>query len=353
MMAYERRRSSSRARDHLDKAALGLAFLIGVVGILALKLSDLSPFWVAGWAAAVLVAYVAAAWVVGQLVIEPEAIGDNAYYLGFLFTLTSLSVTLYQLVESADQTGALREIVSGFGIALSSTIVGIFLRVLLMQVRPDIVARDREARIELQQAARDFRAELFMSIATIKEFTTQAHQLAAEQGSKIGVLTDGLVEAQRARVENETKLHAELLKKAVENAADQIAGSLAASIKGSGKAAQAEVAIALGELSNAVTEFAKLQREALAAQQARDAAATRESSAALARVGLLVEEIETLAGRMGSALGSISEELSEGTAALIEARRTLAEAAGPSDTDPPPQAPVRSRFFAGARGLRG
>ncbi len=75
-----------------------------------------------------------------------EVIGDNSYYLGFLFTLTSLAVTLYFVVDVAaeDRAFAHPEVISGFGVALVSTLVGVFIRVLMMQFRLDLVARERE-----------------------------------------------------------------------------------------------------------------------------------------------------------------------------------------------------------------
>ena len=47
--------------------------------------------------------------------------GDNLYYMGFLFTLTSLAVSLYQFSAA----GSAEQIVQNFGIAIASTIAGI------------------------------------------------------------------------------------------------------------------------------------------------------------------------------------------------------------------------------------
>ena len=65
----------------------------------------------------------------------PEEEGDNVYYLGLLFTLISLMFTLVELfgadtyaVRNAEKIRALLE---NFGIALTSTVVGIAGRVLV------------------------------------------------------------------------------------------------------------------------------------------------------------------------------------------------------------------------------
>lgn len=70
-----------------------------------------------------------------------DQLGDNCYYLGFLFTLTALSIALYDFrsaeVRSAED--GIHAIIANFGVALASTIVGIALRVLLSQMREDPV----------------------------------------------------------------------------------------------------------------------------------------------------------------------------------------------------------------------
>ena len=149
------------------------------------KALGFGPFVAVAWTVGAMAFYVAAVTLLGRLRIEPEAIGDNCYYLGFLLTLSSLAATLYQLAGSEEQAELMRSIIGGFGIALISTILGILLRVIFIQLRPDIVARDRETRIELQRAARELRLELAASVAAMKAFSTEAIQLAAEQGARI------------------------------------------------------------------------------------------------------------------------------------------------------------------------
>ena len=61
--------------------------------------------------------------------------GDNLYYMGFLFTLTSLAVSLYQF----STVGSAEQIVQNFGIAIASTIAGITLRIMFNQMRRDPV----------------------------------------------------------------------------------------------------------------------------------------------------------------------------------------------------------------------
>ena len=99
--------------------------------------------------------------------------GDNLYYMGFLFTLTSLAVSLYQF--KAD--GSADQIVSNFGIAIASTIAGITLRILFNQMRRDPIEVEATARLELADASRKVKRELestVLEFGYFRRMTTQS-----------------------------------------------------------------------------------------------------------------------------------------------------------------------------------
>lgn len=198
-MATIPKRSSGRMRRNylkmhdvgpmevLDRITLLVAFALGVGGGVFLKLIGAGPFVSSGFSAIVLVAYAVITYYSTKLRLEPEAIGDNCYYLGFLFTLTSLSVTLYFVVQAGEQDRAklIPEVISGFGVALSSTIMGVFLRVLMMQFRVDIVVKEREARAELDTAARDLRTAIGNCVREMQFFTIESLQRIEERETAI------------------------------------------------------------------------------------------------------------------------------------------------------------------------
>lgn len=63
-----------------------------------------------------------------------EAVADNCYYLGFVLTLCSVSLSLASAAApSRNLDGLIDQVVAGFGIAMSSTILGVTLRVVLSQ----------------------------------------------------------------------------------------------------------------------------------------------------------------------------------------------------------------------------
>ncbi|MDB9943435.1 hypothetical protein OAD19_00060 [Octadecabacter sp.] len=180
-------------REALDRVAFISAFSLGAGGGIALKALGAHPFVSATFAAFILILYAISAWVGGRIKIEPETIGDNCYYLGFLFTLASLSYTLYQLGNEGGQGPRavnLPDVISGFGVALSSTIVGVFLRVSMMQLRTDFVAKDKEVRSETNQAFSDFRRTMSSTLSQMKAFSVESVQMAAERDEHIRSSTE-------------------------------------------------------------------------------------------------------------------------------------------------------------------
>ncbi|MCC6864234.1 MAG: hypothetical protein IT544_05480 [Rhodobacteraceae bacterium] len=179
----------------VEALPLIIAFSIGIFGVVLLKVIAAPFFLSAVFAAVILFAYVVIAYFATAFRLDSETIGDNAYYLGFLFTLTSLAVTLYFVVEAApkDRVELIPEIISGFGVALSSTIVGVFLRVVMLQLKVDVVSREKRARTELDEAARRFRTELGSTLERIKSFSTESVQQAAEREGKMKVAFDTLM----------------------------------------------------------------------------------------------------------------------------------------------------------------
>ncbi len=175
-------------RESVNKISLMVTFTVGICGIAFLKYQSYPIYWTIGWPICTMIVY----WLIMLAANDNglyEIIGDNCYYLGFVFTLTSLAVTLYLLyrigdVETQDQL-PIREVISGFGVALSSTIVGIVLRVLMLRMAPDMAQQDGEARVDLDLAIRDFRTHLGMSIGELKRYSVETNQMLAEQRDAI------------------------------------------------------------------------------------------------------------------------------------------------------------------------
>lgn len=247
----------STASDSADKFLLAAAFFIGIGGSITLKLYQFDVWVPAAFSAAIIIAYSMLAYFLPRVQLESDQIGDNAYYLGFVLTLTSLSFTLYELSGSDAKAEFIAEVIAGFGIALSSTIVGVSVRVMFLQFRVDLVARDREARLSLNDAMRQFRAELADTIRGTKYLGVEIRQSLNEHHAEIAksnaVAAKSLHDEMLASFREALKpVGAQLVKmtnEVTENATFAVSSSEAARTK-----AQADLATAIEISSTAIKD---------------------------------------------------------------------------------------------------
>lgn len=108
--------------------------------------------------------------------LHSEQTGDNLYYMGFLFTLTSLGVSLYRFMSGA----SIDDIVQNFGVAVSSTIFGILLRIFFNQMRRDPIDIERSVRYELADMTRRVRTELDSSAREFSQYRRTSNQMLEE-----------------------------------------------------------------------------------------------------------------------------------------------------------------------------
>lgn len=174
MAAYEKRSGVT-----LSVALFFAFFLGGSLYILLAKLYGLHPGIVTFVPVALMVIYALLAKFLRGFSIRDDQTGDNCYYLGFLYTLTSLGMSLYQFSD----TGTGEEIVRNFGIAVGSTIAGVALRVLFHQMRHDPEDIEAASRMALSESSRRVKRELD---ATVREMAT--FRRLSEQQTREGFL---------------------------------------------------------------------------------------------------------------------------------------------------------------------
>ena len=310
-------------RENLDRAAFIIAFGVGVVGGIVLKLTGTHPFFAAGFSAMILVSYAVVAWVGGRVKIEPETIGDNCYYLGFLFTLASLSFTLYQMADPSMASGKpvdIPEVISGFGVALSSTIFGVFLRVLMMQMRPDFVAKDRAVRADLNKSYSDFRKNLSGVLSQMKAFSTESIQYAAERDKRLRDATESFVEhhqeALQAAADQLSKNMETSFTMASQKAIGEVTASIVEANKESQKAIQ-ELVTDIKALKNLLKEQEAESYEELAARRKQlnaelasaETQVKNNTDAMLEHIKVTRRSADSISKRLGPALDALVERL--------------------------------------------
>ena len=180
----------------LSRVPFLIAALCGGGSLLLLKHFAIDQVYITATACAIIVAYWAIVASVPVLRIREDQLGDNCYYLGFLFTLASLAYALYQFGIS----GSVEQIVANFGLALGSTITGILLRVLINQARRDMLETEQDARMALADAVVRLRTEIDDAVLALGSFCRAAQQIAGEQIGTAAKETAGVLEQSVARV---------------------------------------------------------------------------------------------------------------------------------------------------------
>lgn len=191
-----------RLGDENDKLAFGLAFFGGIFAIISIRLFSDMVSGNKGISLLDVFAIVVAVAVIAGYVsfilasknrsgVSVDRASDNVYYLGLLFTLSSLAYSLIKLsffgmsgegVASAKQVLTL---LPDFGLALFSTIAGIFGRIFLQQMRNDPMDVETEAREELGIAIRQLRETIGQVVSNLNGLSSQMSVTMTEMNNNV------------------------------------------------------------------------------------------------------------------------------------------------------------------------
>lgn len=199
-----------RLHDAVDKYLFFIALLSGSGSIVSLKYLNYEQFIVTTVPVAILIAYVIIAYFTRSYRLREDRVGDNAYYLGFLYTLTSLAMSLWQFGSRDADT---RGIITNFGIALATTIAGVAARVILSQMRQDPVEIEREARMALSDAVSRLKGQLDNSVVDLNSFRRSTQQSLQEGMDEMAAKVNALLTEHAKKLEETTDSLAADLKK--------------------------------------------------------------------------------------------------------------------------------------------
>jgi len=203
-------------RDRLavwaDKYLFVVLFLAGSIAIVAMKVAHFNRFVVTAVPVATMILYGIYVLATPRYRIRSDRAGDSLYYLGFLYTMVSLACSLYEFNESASNTA---DVVTNFGIALATTILGLMLRVVYHQLREDPFDTEQEARLELAEAAARLHGVLLKAEADFDRLRLTVSQVVSEAADDTRTRMKAIAE----EVELTTKIQTQFLSKFSEQAA--------------------------------------------------------------------------------------------------------------------------------------
>lgn len=163
-------------RGLVDQWGFGFFAGVGAVGIVAAKYLHAPATWTAIGAVVVMLVYAGLISRYGSGRLRSDQAGDNCYYLGLIYTLASLAYAIFTF----DPANTATTIVQGFGIALATTIVGLVLRVIFNQGRPDLEEVESGARRDLIDAVARMKTELGQAVVVMNDFSRQVRQAISE-----------------------------------------------------------------------------------------------------------------------------------------------------------------------------
>lgn len=169
-------RTRSIIREYGPMALFASVTIGGMIFIWTAKLYGWSLFTVTAVPLVLMAIYFIVSLAFAGFRLQNEQAGDNLYYMGFLFTLSSLGVSLYLF---AGET-SIDTIVRNFGIAVTSTIAGVTLRILFNQMRRDPMDIERSVRHELAEMTRRVRTEMDSSAREFSNYRRVSGQMLTE-----------------------------------------------------------------------------------------------------------------------------------------------------------------------------
>lgn len=300
--------------DTPDKGLFLFVALLGFGLILVIKLGKISHFWAhsieisdslmaAVCAVVLLMLYAFFAWQVSFFRLHTDRLGDNCYYLGFVFTLASLAAALVEIELYAGDRGAVLErLIGSFGVALLSTILGILLRVFFMQMRREVEDLEEDLRHDLQQRAQLLRDQLHQAVIDLESFRLRTRQVLEERLHDTAETFSAAVNAQTQAVQR-------IVDDLAQRARDAFASVLAAA---------SDLSSATVQVGTAATDLAR-RFEGIEIPPDLIAAPARTLRKRTETLAGSVERLLEVIERLTTVSGKLETSLAEGTQAIDRA----------------------------------
>ncbi len=129
--------------------------------------------------------------------VSDDKFADTCYYLGFIFTITSIIFSLFDLPNIGTR---IQDIAVRFGAAMVSTVLGLGVRVYLVSFRRDAADAIRDVEDSVIEASQRFREQLVIAFEKMRDFQ-----------SEVDVASKATVERVNMQVEALSKNHADKL----------------------------------------------------------------------------------------------------------------------------------------------
>ena len=102
--------------------------------------------------------------------VSDEKFADSCYYLGFIFTITSIIFSLFDLPNIGSR---IQDIAVRFGAGMVSTVLGLSVRVYLVSFKRDLSDAMQDAEDGVLDATKKLREQMVMALEKLREFQAE------------------------------------------------------------------------------------------------------------------------------------------------------------------------------------
>jgi hypothetical protein len=121
--------------------------------------------------------------------VTDDKFADTCYYLGFIFTVTSIIFCLFDLPNIGTR---IQDIAVRFGAAMVSTVFGLCVRVYLVSFKADIADAIAAAEDSVLDATRRLAEQMTMALEKLQGFESQVHGAAKSSVERINMEVENL-----------------------------------------------------------------------------------------------------------------------------------------------------------------
>jgi len=276
-----------------------------------------SPLWLGTVAPlTVMVAYMYLGYHRRSSDVSEERFADSCYYLGFIFTIVSIIICLFDLPKMSPGKG-MYLIAMRFGAAMVSTVLGMIVRVYLVGFKKDVSEAVKDVETALIDATRAFTIQLQDTMQSMKQFEAQI--LDASKASVAGV-----------------QLQVESLGRNFADALNRFYEQVNSDNKTAFEQMLGEVRTATGRLSASVETYSAGMREHLQGIEQKvtafsDAVTSRLTSTTFpddffsTRLEAPVQQLRSEAESLGASIRAVAGQVQASSASLGEVLDSLRE----------------------------
>ncbi|MGF6924314.1 hypothetical protein [Paraburkholderia sp. 40] len=254
--------------------------------------------------------YIVIGWKRIDSTVSDEKFADSCYYIGFIFTITSIIFSLLDLPN----IGTRMSLISvRFGTAMISTVLGLMVRVYWVSFRQDVGDAVQSAEEGVVDATHRLREQLTIALEQFRDFQSQVQDATSMSIAKVSVGVEELTKSYAAKLSEFFQLLANENTKVFKGAQSEVHQSsqrLARSVDGYSD----EIRKSLGSIEKKVVQFTDVVTRRLENTTFPDDYFAQQLAAPLAKLGLstsgIADDVNSAAEEIKSTLVTLRDTFS-------------------------------------------